>query len=113
VPAGIYAREYLVKQSLWTGVEPKVVPTENVRAALVAVESGNADAGMVYKTDAAISKKVKVACEIPPPNGPRISYPVAVTKESKQASAAKQFAAYLRSDDASKVFRKYGFIVAD
>ena len=65
VPAGIYAREYLRKQNLWTAIEPKVIPTANVRAALAAVASGNADAGIVYKTDAAISKQVTVAYEIP------------------------------------------------
>src|SRR5262249_55867345 len=58
VPAGIYAKEYLEGQRLWSAVEPKVIPTENVRAALAAVEAGNVEAGIVYKTDAAISKKV-------------------------------------------------------
>src|ERR1700720_4726950 len=64
VPAGIYAREYLQKLGLWDAVKEKVVPTENVRAALAAVESGNVDVGIVYKTDSLISKKVKVAVEI-------------------------------------------------
>ncbi|HSS49070.1 MAG TPA: molybdate ABC transporter substrate-binding protein, partial [Thermoanaerobaculia bacterium] len=57
VPAGIYAKEWLKTQKLWSRVIDKVVPTENVRAALAAVESGNVDAGIVYKTDAGISKK--------------------------------------------------------
>ncbi|MEO8426203.1 MAG: molybdate ABC transporter substrate-binding protein, partial [Verrucomicrobiota bacterium] len=61
VPAGIYAKAFLQKQNLWPAVQAKVVPTENVRAALSAVEAGNAEAGIVYKTDAAISKKVHVA----------------------------------------------------
>jgi phosphate-selective porin OprO and OprP len=55
----------LTQQQLWPAIEPKVVPTENVRAALAAVESGNVEAGVVYKTDAGISKKVKVAYEVP------------------------------------------------
>jgi len=59
VPAGIYAKEYLEKIGVWEAVKERVVPTENVRAALAAVESGNADAGIVYKTDPAISKAVK------------------------------------------------------
>lgn len=111
VPAGIYSRTYLEKLQLWTVIEPKVVPTENVRAALAAVESGNVEAGMVYKTDAAISKKVRVACEIPPKDGPDISYPMAVIKDSKQIEAAKAFLDYLNSDGAAKVFERYGFIV--
>ncbi len=111
VPAGIYAKEYLQKQKLWTAVESKVIPTENVRAALAAVESGNADAGIVYKTDAAISKKVKVAFEIPRNDAPAISYPVAVVKGSKNLSAAQKFMDYLESEPAAKVFRQFGFMV--
>jgi len=111
VPAGIYAREYLLKQSLWPAVEAKVVPTENVRAALAAVEAGNAEAGIVYKTDAVMSKKVKVAYEVPAGDNPPISYPMAVVKDTKQLAAARQFLKYLDSDEASHVFEKFGFIV--
>lgn len=111
VPAGIYSKEYLQKQKLWSAVEDKVIPTENVRAALAAVEAGNVDAGIVYRTDAGISKKVRVACEIPAKDGPAISYPMAVVKESKQPEAAKKFLQYLDSDDSTKVFEKFGFII--
>src|SRR5438046_4043872 len=91
VPAGIYAREYLQKENLWQAVEAKVVPTENVRAALAAVEAGNAEAGMVFKTDAAISRKVKVAYEVPPSDGPAISYPMAAMREAKEPESANRF----------------------
>ena len=111
VPAGIYAKAYLEKRKLWAAVEGKVVPTDNVRAALAAVELGNVEAGMVYKTDAAISRKVKVACEIPASEGPTISYPIAVLKESRNAGAARKFVQYLNSPDATRVFQTYGFIV--
>jgi molybdate transport system substrate-binding protein len=111
VPAGIYAKEYLRKQNLWAAVEAKIVPTENVRAALSAVEAGNAEAGLVYKTDAAISKKVKVVCEVPAQDIPPISYPMAVVKEAKQPEAAKRFLNHLNSDHAMKAFEKFGFIV--
>ena len=111
VPAGIYAREFLEKQKLWSAVEGKVVPTENVRGALAAVESGNVDAAIVYKTDAAISKQVKVALEIPQNEGPKISYPVAVLKETKQIDAARRFLKHLESDDATKIFLKHGFLI--
>jgi molybdate transport system substrate-binding protein len=111
VPAGIYAKEYLEKLKLWPTVEPKVVPTENVRAALAAVESGNAEAGIVYKTDAAISRKVIIAYEVPMGEGPAISYPVAVIKNSPQLQAAAQFLKYLESDAAAKVFEANGFVV--
>jgi molybdate transport system substrate-binding protein len=111
VPAGIYAKEYLQKQNLWSAVEAKVIPTENVRAALAAVEAGNVEAGIVYKTDAAISKRVKVAYEVPVKDSPDISYPVAVVKEARQPEAAKKFLHYLNSDEAAKIFEKFGFII--
>lgn len=113
VPAGIYAKEYLQKQKLWFAVEAKVIPTENVRAALAAVESGNVDAGIVYKTDAAISKKVKIAFEVPRAEGPVISYPMALVKESKQTDAARKFLEYLAGDKAALVFKKAGFILLE
>jgi molybdate transport system substrate-binding protein len=111
VPAGVYAKAWLTKLQLWPTIEPKVVPAENVRAALAAVASGNADAGVVYKTDAAISKKVKVAYEVPAADGPVISYPMALVKASPQPDAAKKFLAYLASEDAGQVFLRYGFLV--
>ena len=111
VPAGVYAREYLTKLGLWNAVAPKVVPTENVRAALAAVESGNVEAGIVYKTDAKISKAVRIAYEVSAAEGPKISYPVAVVKGTRHADAAKSFLQYLKSGPALAVFKKYGFIV--
>jgi len=113
VPIGVYAREYLEKLKLWEAVRPKVVATENVRAALAAVEAGNADASIVYKTDAAISKRVKVAFEVPVEEGPKIRYPMAMVKEAKEPQAAKRFFGYLSSDEAGKVFKKYDFIVIE
>ena len=111
VPAGVYAKDYLEKSGVWEAVKDRVVPTENVRAALAAVESGNAEAGIVYKTDALISKQVKVAYEVPVNEGPKISYPVAVIKASKNSAGAEKFLSYLKSEPALAVFRKYGFIV--
>ena len=111
VPAGIYAKEWLKSLKLWSKVIDKVIPTENVRAALAAVESGNVDAGVVYKTDAGISKKVRIAYEVSVAEGPKISYPLAVIAESKRQEAARKLLAYLASDAALDVFRKYGFLI--
>lgn len=111
VPAGIYAKQYLEKLGLWNAVAPKVVPTDNVRAALSAVESGNVEVGMVYKTDAGISKKVKVAHEVPIHDGPDISYPMAIVKESRQPDAAKRLLKHLHSEEAARLFEKFGFII--
>lgn len=111
VPAGIYSRDCLDKLELWTAVEPKVVPTDNVRAALAAVESGNVEAGMVYKTDAAISRKVRVAYTVRSADSPEISYPLALLKGAKQPDTARSFLNFLNAEAAGKVFEKFGFVV--
>jgi molybdate transport system substrate-binding protein len=111
VPAGIYTKEYLSGLGLWKKLESKIVPTENVRAALAAVESGNVDAGFVYETDASISKKVKIVFSVPIEKGPVIRYPIAMIKETRNKSAAENLFRYFQSDVARKVFEKYGFIV--
>ena len=113
VPAGVYAKAWLTKLQLWDAVKPRVVPTENVRAALAAVASGNVDAGVVYKTDAAISKRVKIVFEVPRTQGPDIRYPMAVVKASAEPEAAKKFLDYLDSDKAAAIFRRYGFSIRD
>jgi molybdate transport system substrate-binding protein len=111
VPAGIYAKAYLSKLGLWSRIVDRVVPTENVRAALAAVESGNVDAGIVYKTDAQIARRVRVAWEVPRAEGPVISYPFAVLAGSARPDAARKFLAYLESPPALAVFRKFGFLI--
>jgi len=112
VPAGIYAKEWLTTKGLWKKIIDRVIPTENVRACLAAVEAGNADAGIVYKTDALISKKVKIAHEVAVADGPKISYPLAVVKDSKQSDAARKFTTYLAGPEARAVFAKFGFLPA-
>ncbi|HEV7241100.1 MAG TPA: molybdate ABC transporter substrate-binding protein [Thermoanaerobaculia bacterium] len=111
VPAGIYAREYLQKLGLWERVKPNVIPTDNVRAALAAVESGNVDAAIVYRTDARISKEVRVAYAVPRAEGPRIAYLFAVVRDAEEPRAARRFFAYLQSKPALDLFRKHGFDV--
>lgn len=113
VPAGVYAKAWLDNLHLWAAVQPKVIPTENVRAALAAVASGNVDAGIVYKTDAAISKKVRIAYEVPRADGPDIRYPMALVKGSPQPEAARRFLNYLSSKEAGQVFTHYGFLLRE
>ena len=111
VPAGIYARKYLQNIKLWDRIQPKVIPTENVRAALAAVEAGNADAAIVYKTD--VSKKVRLAYEITEPEAPTISYAFAVTTQAENPEAAARFLEYLASKPATDVFKRHGFIIKE
>ncbi|MEA2328733.1 MAG: molybdate transport system substrate-binding protein [Thermoanaerobaculia bacterium] len=111
VPAGIYAKEYLRKLHVWARIKDKIIPTENVRAALAAVESGNVQSGIVYRTDALISHSVRIAFEVPRAGGPKISYPAAIVGDSKQKAAAQRFIDFLQSPPAQEIFRKYGFII--
>ena len=111
VPVGIYAREHLQKIGIWAAVEPKIVAMENVRTALAAVESGNVEAGIVYKTDAALSKKVKIVCEVTAADGPRIVYPMAALKAAANPEAARAWLEFLDSGAAHKSFHKFGFVV--
>lgn len=113
VPAGAYAKEYLARLKLWDPLQPKAVYLDNVRAVLAAVEAGNADAGFVYKTDALLSKKVRVAAEIPRAEGPSITYPAAVVKASKSPDAAKNLILWLAGPDAQAVFARYGFLAPE
>ena len=113
VPVGVYASEYLAEEGLWDKVKAKVVPVLDVRATLASVESGNVEAGFVYKTDAAISKKVKVVYEVPIQKGPKIIYPVAIVKESKKKEVARDFMNFVLSSTGKLTFEKYGFVVLE
>jgi molybdate transport system substrate-binding protein len=110
VPAGIYARQWLVRAGLWAGLRERVVPTLDVRAALFAVASRAAEAGIVYRTDASLSKRVRVAFEVPADEAPRIAY-VAALLASSRKPAARAFFEHLRSTGARAVFERLGFEV--
>lgn len=111
VPAGQYAEQVLQKLNLLEQVKPKLVYANNVRQVLAAVASGNADAGMVYVTDAKISDKVRTVAIADETLHAPIVYPMAVLKSSKNQDAAKAFVKFLGSGQAKSVLRKYGFIV--
>jgi molybdate transport system substrate-binding protein len=113
VPAGVYARRWLEKRGLWAAVRPRAVPTADVRAALAAVETGAADAAVVYRTDAAISKRVHIAFEVTSEEAPQITYVVAPLAASKQGDLARAFVRHLAGPEAAAVFRRFGFIAID
>jgi molybdate transport system substrate-binding protein len=113
VPVGVYTSRYLEGEGLWDKVRAKVVPVLDVRATLASVESGNVDAGFVYKTDAAISKTVKIVYEVPVEKGPKITYPVAIVKESKKKAAARDFMNFVLSPIGKEAFKKHGFALIE
>ncbi|NTX03093.1 molybdate ABC transporter substrate-binding protein [Myxococcus sp. CA040A] len=111
VPAGVYAKAWLEKAGLWKDLAPQVVPALDVRAALAVVEAGRVDAGVVYATDAAQSKKVRVAFEVPASDAPRIVYPVAALMKGKSPEVGLAFVRFLQSEPAKAAFRRHGFVV--
>jgi len=111
VPAGVYARTWLTSLGLWDRIEPRVVPTLDVRGALAAVESGSIPAAVVYSTDAAIAKSARVAFRVT--KGPQILYAVAPVAASKNPRAAEAFVTYLAGPVGRAEFVKRGFLVGD
>jgi molybdate transport system substrate-binding protein len=107
VPAGVYARRYLQKIGIWPAIQGRLLPLANVRAALNAVESGGADAGIVYESDAAASRQVALAFIVDGPDAPEIVYPAALVKTSANKSAAARFLAFLQGAEAAVIFRQY------
>jgi len=110
VPVGIYAEQALRKLSLWDQVAPRLARTEDVRAALLLVERGEAPAGIVYATDAAIAKGVAIAGIFPDDSHDTVSYPFAVTRAGDNAEA-RAFLAFLSGPEARAVFLQRGFKV--
>jgi molybdate transport system substrate-binding protein len=109
VPAGLYAKESLISLHLWQSVKPNLIYGKDVRQVLSFVETGNVDAGIVYKSDALISPKVKIVSNIPSASHKPIIYPFAVMKSSSSNQAAQKMVHFLQSKEAGKIFIKYGF----
>ena len=110
VPAGIYGKQALESLGIWQAVAPKVARCKDVRAALVLVERAEAPLGIVYATDAAISRKVKVIGTFPENSHAAITYPVAVLA-GRETYTARAFLRFLKSPQATAIFNRYGFSV--
>ena len=109
VPAGSYGRATLQSLGLWDAVQSKLVLAKDVRQVLTYVETGNADAGIVYATDAAQSRKVKVAAVAPAGSHPPVVYPAAVLRRSAHPAAARAVLDFLAGASARAVFERDGF----
>jgi len=112
VPAGMYARQTLDRLGLFAALRKKIVYAKDVRAVLAYVETGNADAGLVYQTDARTSSKVRIAAVAPPETHDPIVYPAAVLKSSRNPEAARAFLDFLEGSQARAIFERYGFLAA-
>ncbi len=107
VPAGIYAKQSLVALNWWDSIKLRIVGTQDVRAALVFVERGECDAGIVYETDAKVSNKVEIVAILPEETHEPIVYPLALVQGAKPA--AQGFYEFIKSDKAKTIFNQYGF----
>jgi len=112
VPAGVYGRQALSSLHLWEKLNAKLVLAKDVRQVLAYVETGNADAGLVYATDALTSDKVRVVAVAPESTHDAIVYPIAAVRGSHNQEAAHSFIDYLAGPVAQAIFKKHGFTIA-
>jgi molybdate transport system substrate-binding protein len=110
VPAGKYGKAALEALGVWSSVAGKVAPAQDVRATLLLVSRGEAPLGIVYQTDAAADKGVKIVGAFPAQTHPPIIYPIAVTTASTNPGAAA-YVGFLKSPAAKPAFEKQGFVV--
>ncbi|WP_373293866.1 molybdate ABC transporter substrate-binding protein [Paenibacillus albidus] len=111
VPAGQYAQQSLEAKKVWDRLQGKLVFTKDVRQVLSYVETGNVDAGFVYKTDALTSSKVKIALAVGAHVHKPIQYPAGIVKDTKHPEEAKAFYSYLQTREARSIFTSYGFLL--
>lgn len=109
VPAGQYGRAVLETLGLWEPLQSKLVFGEDVRHVLAYVQSGAADAGLVYSTDATTAAGIHIVAPAPPGSHTPIRYPAAVVGSSRAPAAARAFVAYLLSEEGQAILGEYGF----
>ena len=109
VPAGTYAQQVLQSEGVWDHLQEKLILAKDVQQVLTYVETGNVEAGIVYKTDAMQSTQVKVVAKANPNYHEPIIYPVGVLKHSNHIKEALVFYEYLKSEEAEKLWSHYGF----
>lgn len=110
VPAGKYAREILTSFQIVDKVIPKTVYGKDVRQVLNYVATGNAEAGIVYRTDVQIADNVKIIATAPENTHSPVVYPIAIIKDSQHPEAAKDLIEFLTTPEAKEVFEENGFI---
>lgn len=110
VPVGKYAKQSLIKLNWLDALKGRIVGTDDVRSALAFVERGECTVGIVYKTDALISKKVKIFGTFPQNYHHPIIYPIALTIQGTKNNDAVAFKQFVQSSpEAQAIFVKYGF----
>ncbi len=109
VPAGRYARAALESSRIWESVQDQIVRGGSVRGALEWVARGEADGGIVYRSDALAEDGVRIAFAFPSEGFPAVVYPGAVTAESRNSEVAAAFLDFLQGPAAGSIFAASGF----
>ncbi len=109
VPAGRYAQAALTWLGQWEALSPRLARADNVRAALLLVERGEAPLGIVYATDAAVSAGVRVVGTFPAESHTPITYPFALTRRAAGHPEAAALLAFLAGPEAAPTWRRFGF----
>lgn len=109
VPVGRYAQAALEWLGQWQAISPRLARADNVRAALLLVERGEAPFGIVYATDARASAGVRTVATFPAESHPPISYPFAITRHGENDAAARGFLAFVTSAEAAATWQRFGF----
>lgn len=109
VPVGRYARAALEWMGQWQAISPRLARADNVRAALLLVERGEAPLGIVYATDARASQGVRIVATFPAESHAPISYPFALTRRAEGNAAARVFLGFVTSAEAAPTWQRFGF----
>ena len=109
VPAGRYGQAALNWLGAWGAVAPRLARDENVRAALLLVERGEAPLGIVYATDALAAPGIRVIAEFPAGSHPPITYPFALTRRAEAKAEARALLAFLTGAEAMPIWQRHGF----
>jgi molybdate transport system substrate-binding protein len=112
VPVGRYAQAALTWMGQWEAIAPRLARADNVRSALLLVERGEAPYGIVYGTDAAASRGVRIVGTFPAGSHPPITYPFALTRRAEGKAEARALLAFLAGPDAAPVWQRHGFSLA-
>jgi molybdate transport system substrate-binding protein len=112
VPAGRYAQAALEWLGQWQALAPRLARADNVRAALLLVERGEAPLGIVYATDAAAARGVAVIGTFPAESHAPITYPFAVTRRAAGNAEARALHAFLAGPEAARTWQRFGFLLA-
>ncbi|MGM9928437.1 MAG: molybdate ABC transporter substrate-binding protein [Bacillus sp. (in: firmicutes)] len=111
VPAGTYSQQALTYYHVWGKMQNQLIYTKDVRQVLSYVETKNVDMGIVYKTDALVSEKVKIVASASEESHDEIMYPAGVIKSTKHPKEAQAYYEFLKSDEMKQLLSQYGFIV--